>query len=259
MLSVTMDTETKSEVPERIGRKYPHAPITEAIIELRVKPSRDVDILECRTAFDSVRSQFTDAKELRMMHAEFMGGQHVGAHATQSAIGYVLRSEEFRQVITASPDKFSFSQLPPYDSWEVFCPAVRRMWDLYVAKISPEKVIRVATRFVNRIEIPLPVTDLGEYFRTAPLISPKMSQELSGAFMQLQLPQKDIDCTVLLTEALLGAGDSTVAFVLDIDIFDESREFPVNNVIWERLNQFRRRKNEIFEACITDRVRDLIS
>ena len=115
------------------------------------------------------------------MHAEISGGRHVGASATQTAAGYTFVNEERGQIVTACPDRFAFSQLPPYDSWEVFCARARQLWDIYRTETKPDKITRIATRFVNRIEIPTPVLDIAQYFRTAPMISPAMSQELSGS------------------------------------------------------------------------------
>jgi uncharacterized protein (TIGR04255 family) len=256
-MAVTSNLDNRES--RRVSRKYARAPITEAIIELRVEASPGVTAGSCKSVFESVRDRFPEMKEMLMMQGFIMGGQQVGAQASQSLAGYLFHSNELRQTVTASPDRFSFSQLSPYDSWDVFCPAAQHLWDVYNSRLKPVKIVRVATRFVNRIEIPLPLENITDYFRTAPIVSTDMSQECSGLFMQLQLPQKDIGCVVALNEAQLPAGDDTVPFILDIDIFDEAQEYSTDAVVWNRLNEFRWRKNEVFEACITDRVRKLIS
>lgn len=255
-----MEAEIKTE-PLRTSRKYAHAPITEAIIEIRVKPTSGVTGLTCKKALEAIEKDFPEATDLMQMLAEIMGGQQVGAHATQKMIGCARTSKERGQIVTAMPERFAFSQLPPYDSWEAFCPTARSLWQLYASETKPEGVTRIATRFVNRIELPLPVGELSKYFRTAPTLSPDMPQkETAGAFMQLQLPQKDLGCHVLLNLAILPPGEVTLPVILDTDVFDETQQAPVDDEsVWSRLNEFRWRKNEIFEACITDAVRGLIS
>jgi uncharacterized protein (TIGR04255 family) len=60
--------------------------------------------------------------------------------------------------------------------------------------------------------------------------------------------------------AILPPGETTLPVILDTDIFDETEQFPVDDDrVWALLAEFRWRKNEIFEACITDAVRSLIS
>lgn len=258
-----MEREVNSE-PLRVGYKYPRAPITEAIIEIRVRPNDMATAQSCRDAFESLAAEFSERKELRLMQAKISApaGQAIGAETTESVIGYSRHSKQRAQTITASIERFAFSQLPPYDSWEAFSPEARRFWTMFREATRPLKVNRVATRFVNRIEIPIPIQDIAGFFRTGPEISSDMSQELSGYFMQLQLPQQDLGCSAIVNQALLPATESnaTVApFVLDIDIFDETSDFSSEETIWNRLEEFRHRKNQIFEACITNRIRKLIS
>jgi len=250
--------ETKSGMLRR-SKKYAHAPITEAIIEVRVTPNPETTATSCKTVFQGISEQLPEMSEMLLMQAQISGGDRIGAQATQQLAGYVWNNKERGQVVTVQPDRFSYSQLAPYDRWETFCPRARDLWETYRARTSPQHVVRVATRFVNRIEIPLPITDIEDYFRTAPRISPDMSQDLSGSFMQLHLPQKNSGCIVILTQAILNPEEGIVPFILDIDVADQSSEFSTDEIIWERLEEFRWRKNDIFEACITDRVRDLIS
>jgi len=248
---------------QKTSRKYARAPITEAIIELRVQPVASFTPSSCKSVFTSVQEEFPESKELLLMRAAISGGLQVGASATQTLAGYTFVSKERGQIVTAFPEKFSFSQLPPYDRWEVFCPMARRLWGIFREQTKPEKVLRIATRFVNRIEIPMPIADIAEYFRTAPIISPEMPQTLAGYFMQLQLPQSDLVCMVTLNQALLASEDAGIApfmlDMLDIDISDERAQIQSDESVWDRLETFRWRKNQIFEACITDRVRELIS
>ncbi|HVP00548.1 MAG TPA: TIGR04255 family protein [Bryobacteraceae bacterium] len=256
-----MEAETKTEYLQRASKKYARAPITEAIIEIRVRPSSGVTGISCKEALEAIKKEYPDATDLMKMEAEIRGGPQVGALATQALNGCARRSDERRQVVTAMPDRFAFSQLQPYAAWEEFQPTAKSLWRSYALALKPEAVTRIATRFVNRIELPLPVSELGKYLLTAPTLSPMMPQkEIAGAFMQLQLPQKDLRCNVLLNLAILPPGESTFPVILDTDISDEG-EFSAleDDLVWARLEEFRWRKNEIFEACVTDEVRSLIS
>ncbi|MNC96343.1 hypothetical protein D3C83_136960 [compost metagenome] len=49
-----------------------------------------------------------------------------------------------------------------------------------------------------------------------------------------------------------------ISIVLDIDVFRLGIESWKDSEVWAFLDKLRGRKNEIFEACITDRTRELI-
>ena len=95
--------------------------------------------------------------------------------------------------------------------------------------------------------------------RTVPEISPGMSQGLSGYFMQLQLPQVDLNAMLVLNQALIPPpAPKIVSVLLDIDLYSDSDLPSDDQGLWERFEAFHDRKNKVFEASITDRVRRLI-
>jgi hypothetical protein len=99
MLTLTMmEAEIKRDALSRTSRKYAHAPITEAIIEIRVTPTARVTGLTCKKAFEAIKTDFPETTDLMQMQAEIMGGQQIGAHATQKMIGCARTSKERHQV-----------------------------------------------------------------------------------------------------------------------------------------------------------------
>jgi uncharacterized protein (TIGR04255 family) len=114
-------------------------------------------------------------------------------------------------------------------------------------------------RYINRLDLPLPLEDFKDYLRTVPEVSSDLPQGLSGLLMQLAIPQEDIGALLLLNEALLPSPDpDTVSILLDIDLFRELETSIDEEELWRTLDQFRVRKNYVFEACITERTKELI-
>lgn len=72
--------------------------------------------------------------------------------------------------------------------------------------------------------------------------------------------QEDLRGTLIVQEAVIPPLNSeTVSILLDIDLFCE-KDVPQNeDELWQLFEQLRVRKNQIFEGCITDRVRELIN
>ena len=77
--------------------------------------------------------------------------------------------------------------------------------------------------------------------------------------MQLEIPQEDIGATLVLIEALIPSSkDNFLSVLLDIDLFSNVDFASNDDKHWSLLETFRSRKNEIFEACITDKTRELL-
>jgi len=76
--------------------------------------------------------------------------------------------------------------------------------------------------------------------------------------MQLTIPQEDIKSLTLINETIIApVRRDSVSVVLDIDIF-RIVDLPTDeNDIWGYFEQLHIRKNEVFEACITDKAREL--
>jgi uncharacterized protein (TIGR04255 family) len=101
--------------------------------------------------------------------------------------------------------------------------------------------------------------DFNEYLRTVPLVSPDLPQGLNGYFMQLNIPYEDLSATLVLNQALLPpAIPDKVSVLLDIDIFRDTKISDEESFVWDFFEALHNRKNDVFEACITDKMRELI-
>lgn len=180
------------------------------------------------------------------------------ASAQQQPWGYKFISVNGKSIWQSRMDGFTFSQLAPYASWSPFRDEARRLWGRFREKTMPEAIERLAVRYINRIDVPSPGIDLKQYFRTSPEISPDLPQELSGYFMQLTLPQPDLGGAVLINQAIIPPPKpDMVSVVLDIDLFSEQNVPQSEEAIWDFFERLHVRKNEVFEACITDQTRRL--
>ena len=120
---------------------------------------------------------------------------------------------------------------------------------------------RVAVRYINRLELPLPLKDFRDYLRTVPEVSPALPQGLSTFFMQLQIPQEEIKALLILNQSLLppsepGQEQKSISLLLDIDLF-RAQELPRMKMASGSTSRSSREEKSIFEGCITDLTREL--
>lgn len=239
-------------------RNYAHPPITEAIIDLQVRGVRsDVSQSEAEALLAQTKDAFTSLTPLNQFQIGWDATTGASTHQ-QAMTGW--RYAGANSVLQVQQRGFTFSRLPPYTTWEAFQSEARKYWELASKLLSPEAVTRYAVRFVNRIVVPEVGIELSDYFALYPTIPPKIPQSVTGMFSQLQMPQADLGAAAfaVINMAMVPPDrPNTLAIVLDVDLSCAQEIEPQSDKIWDLLERFRTRKNEIFEACITDKTREL--
>lgn len=238
---------------------YPKAPITEAIIDLRVQPRADLSLTSVESVRDALLEADYPAREPMMKGTfQFNLAPIPSASSESEAWGFKFTSADGKNVWQSQTDGCAVSRLAPYDHWEPFRDEARRLWQSYKSYAAPVAATRLAVRFINRVDIPGKAVDLKTYFRTAPEISPALPQDLANFFMRLVMPQRDIQAVAFLNQTMVPpARPGVQSVVLDIDLFREEEVPQDEEAIWEYFEILRVRKNELFEACITDATREL--
>jgi uncharacterized protein (TIGR04255 family) len=242
-----------------IGRHYPRAPITEALVDLRVSFREGISLERLRDYGGKVKRAYPHEETREIFEAQF--GLQKAPSTSRQVLGYLYRSSDKLQAVQARRDGFTFSRFAPYETWEHLIAESHRLWDIFVETLRPTAVERIAVRYINQLVLPIVAgaLDFEHYLQTFPKIGEGPSPDLEQFFIRLQLPQRDIDARLILTEALLPPQvPESVGVILDIDLFREGLAFPPDSgEIWSILNAFRDRKNLYFEASITDRAREL--
>lgn len=243
---------------------YNKAPIVEAVIDIqtRFKEPLKIELLEAYQA--KIAERFPNKDPIQVLKVGFNNaGDEAGWQTDfgQSLTGLRLSTTDNSRVLQLQSSGFTYSHMPVYSSWEIFEPEARDLWKIFVETCEPEAVSRCAVRFINRINIPLEQIELSDYFHLYPNIPKDIPQNVNGMFMQLQMPQMDLGARKMAVINLAVTDPEQpgqVSVLLDFDVFCDEDFNPLSEEVWESLNQFRLRKNLLFEACITNNTRELI-
>ncbi len=241
------------------SRHYPHAPITEAIIDLRVEPVSWLCADALASVGDGEKDLYPERKPIVMGTGYLQWGEQVSATASSSPVGTRYVSTDTKVIWQARLDGFTFSRLAPYDRWESFRDEARRLWKIYRDRMQSSSIQRIAVRYINRFDIPCDRLKLKDYFRTYPEVSPDLPDDLAGLLLHLRIPQRDLLGEAMINQAIVPpTTDSVRSVVLDLDLY-RAESLPVDEEpLWRLFEDLHDRKNELFEACITDRARELI-
>lgn len=241
-------------------RHYSRAPITEAIIDLRVTLPEGFSVEQLTDIHALISDHFPTKEPIHAGSLMLQAGPNIKIDASRQHHGFLFRSEDGLRIFQATLSGFTFNRLAPYKTWEEFRGEARQLWEVYKDICKPSSVIRAAVRFINRLDLPGPALDLKDYLRTVPEVSPDLPQGLSAFFMQLQIPQEDLNCMLIINEAFAPpTSPELVSVILDFDLFREQIWQSDDEEIWRFLEQLRQRKNQAFEASITERTRELIA
>ncbi len=239
---------------------YNNSPLTEAVIDIRVTLPDGVTLDTLASLEIGQASAYPTRRDQMYVEGQFsVDPENPPASGIRTQRGFAFLSADERQIFQARLDGFTFSRLAPYENWDSFRNEARRLWEMYRSVATPKSIDRLAVRYINRLDLPMVFNDFNEYLRTVPVVSADLPQGLNGYFMQLNIPYEDLSATLILNQALLPPTiPDKVSVLLDIDIF-RNIEIPDDEVfVWDFFEALRTRKNDVFEACITERMRELI-
>jgi uncharacterized protein (TIGR04255 family) len=240
-------------------RHYDKAPIREAIIDIQIESSP-----LAMANIEGVAAPIQGYTERhRVMRGQLRGqveGETLTATAKQDQMGYAFVGGEGKHVVQFRMNGFTFSRLAPYQTWEQLRNEAKVLWESYSARVGTLSVVRVGLRYINQLDLPAPVRDLRDFVRLYPEVSADLSQQLAGFFLQVQVPQEDLGSMLILNEAMVPpARPDVVSVILDIDVFKQGIKLESDDEMWDILESLRVRKNLVFEGCITNSMRELIS
>lgn len=235
-------------------------PITEALLNIRVTLPKEVTIEQLAVFHEDIKTSFPTRKERYSGAFQIKTGVAPEIVTTSNRIdGFLFHSQEGKKIVQARLDGFTFNKLKPYSNWEDFSGEAKYLWGHYLAIAKPINVVRLALRYINRIELPLPFSDFREYVLTIPEIAPGVPNSLSGFFMQLSIPNPEINAQANIIETIERSipEKGTLPFILDIDVFQNIILESSSEQIWEILNQLRHFKNQIFLNSLTSKAKEL--
>jgi uncharacterized protein (TIGR04255 family) len=238
-------------------RHLNNAPITEAIIDFRVKLPSEFKVETFLELKKTIGDRFPEVQERNLFSSQLRikKGEPQPPSAEYNGVqGYFFRPEDNKKVAQFRIDGFTFSRIKPYTNWEEMFDEAIELWGMYRRIAQPEAVTRLAVRYINHINIPLPVDDLSKYFTASPKIPDNIQGIISGFLSKVVVYDLEMDVATNIVQALDKSAkpDKHITVVLDIDSF-KTGNFNVNNgEMWEIFANLRNIKNQVFFNSITD-------
>ena len=241
-----------------MGSKYKNPPIIEALCEFQFAPDSPWDLVKPGLVYEKVRDTFPKRRQARQLS--------VGISASREGVEQEVRTtdrvqflrEDEKALVQVGPHLLAVNHLKPYPSWQEFLPLIERGLRAYCDVVGPESIHRVGVRYINRFEVAGQRFELEDYVEFRPFVGPNLPKEHGPFIVGIQVPyegSRDI-LKIQLTSARVETLD-TAAMMLDLDYFlAKPGEIALDNVL-EWVDAAHNRIEEAFEACITDRLRQM--
>jgi uncharacterized protein (TIGR04255 family) len=240
--------------------RYTKAPIIEALIDIQLAPG-GASLKELGDLGEDLKDEYPSRVELVNVNTQLtiQNGTEISSQAQRNVIGYMWMSSDQRDAFVAKPNGFSFRRLAPYQDWGIFVQGAQKNWERFRQRNQTSGLTRVAVKYTNRFDLPMPIRDFRDYLRTCPEISTSLPQAVQQMFMQLVIPVEDIGAKAIITETIVPPViPNTCAIIFDIDIFRDHGVPQQGQELWDYFEKLRNWKNLIFDSCTTDRMKELI-
>jgi uncharacterized protein (TIGR04255 family) len=245
-------------------RPLARAPVIEALIDLRTQAPEGMSVEKLEKTLEA--QSFGYHKKGPIVRGNF--GVMINTDASPSApqmhgnsviVGVRTHSSNDKYVAQFTIDGFTLSRLAPYESWEALVQETKRVWSIYTTCVAPVRITRVATRYINNLQLPIKPGDRFERYLTGlPNMPSDYPQTISSFFQRFVVYDEQCGATAILTQALEQITEATpLPVILDIDVFRETK-FPVDSPdVWQYLAELRDLKNRCFFGALTEEAVEL--
>jgi len=240
--------------------KYlPNAPITEALIDIRAKLPSNFNVHAFKELHEDVLKDFPLMETQKEFSADFKLEKDKPSIQTKSegVRGYIYKSQDKKNIVQFRRDGFTFNRLKPYTNWGDIIDKANKLWPIYTKHSNPIKITRIATRYINKINLPHTTQDFSIYM-TSPPNNPSKEDFISGYLNRLKLFDPKHEIEVNITQSLeKGTEKEQITFLLDIDAYVNKNYDPYDPEIWDLFGNLRKKKNSVFFSSLTDNAIDL--
>jgi uncharacterized protein (TIGR04255 family) len=147
---------------------YARAPLTEAVIDLRV--TEPIGANEQEKVVQRLKKRYPNVSQLQAIHLNVdTTGSRAGIE--QHPQGFRLSTDEQSDIVLVQPQGVVVARLAPYGGWERHRAGAEFVWREWRAHTANRPIARIGVRYINRIDIPSPpgtLVDIEDYLQFSP-------------------------------------------------------------------------------------------
>jgi len=240
-------------------RHLKNAPITEALIDIRVKLPDEFEISQFEPIKKEIENQypiFEEQRSFKHSHAFKEGKPKNFSFEDMGVQGFFFKTADKIKIAQFRLDGFTFNHLKPYSDWETIFEEARRLWTLYKEITSLELITRLAVRYINHLKLPLPIDNFADFFTAPPTVPEGLPQSLIKFQSRNVIiePENQIIANITQASDEKGSDSQNLNVILDIDTLKNVNYRAENKQMWDIFENLRKMKNDIFFKSLTEKT-----
>jgi uncharacterized protein (TIGR04255 family) len=239
-------------------KAYRNPPLIEAVCDFRLMPDSPWDLTIHGLIYEKIKKSFPHKEQRLIQEVEINQGAKGIEQQVRISERSVFLTADKTIFVQVGPHLLAVNCLKPYPRWERFKPTIEEAFHALISSTEVKGLARIGHRVINHIEIPLTSLLLDDYFEFRPLLGSSLPQNMASFILGCVMPFNDNRdfCKIQLTNGIPDVSGHR-AFFLDIDYYMEKSDgIPFSHALgW--VEQAHRQVNDIFEGCITDRLREI--
>jgi uncharacterized protein (TIGR04255 family) len=237
-------------------RHYSNPPLIEALCQFQLKPSQAWDLAIPGLLYAEIKDEYPLRRQREAVEFLIRGDLQAVRQSRPPQRMQFLSSDK-RSLVQVGPDLLVINSLSPYPRWEVFRDRIIRAARSYREVLGGLDIETIALRYINRIEIGEPVALIEDYLLVMPHIPETIPQTFLGWAQTVDIPFEDRG-TLRLKTGSQEKGEGALAFILDLELTSFEVEPGTDEAkIFAWVEAAHSRIEEVFEACITEKSRQL--
>ena len=239
-----------------LEEKFRHlskAPIVEAVLDLRVACSAELDESSLQNQLKERLPDYPKHDMVQETEVQ-LSPKRTKVIKDLVHVGLKFQSEDSFYVVQFNKDSFVFSRLKPYENWKKFSQEALRLWKIYCELLKPTEIGRIGLRFINRLAVEQEQkVELADYYKRPPRPIEGLNWPLSGYLHRdvLQVLGTPYSVNVIKT---VQRTQQEAGLLLDIDVFMGKRLSFNELRISEHMNKMRWVKNKVFFSSLTEKA-----
>lgn len=238
------------------------APILEALLDLRVAPSGNLDVSDLKLFGQEVQDRFPKSQVQTHLRSQVnLDDEKIEVDSVStSTLGYAFISCDDAKIAQAQVGGFSLSKLKPYEGWNALYSEFSDLWRIYKRIANPASVARVAVRFINKIPLPMDEkVDLSDFLLFYPS-TPSQLGDISQFFTRTVVHHPSLPSVrAIVTVASDSESNDSSNIIFDIDAFSADLCLdPESDDIEQLLTDLREYKNDLFFGAISSRLERIL-
>jgi len=239
-----------------------HAPIVEAVIDIRARPASDLVESELKYQVESLLEgyEFLDSNQEFQHEFKLEQGTQPSSQIRFDWKGLRFQSGDKKHIAQFNRDGFVFSRLEPYQDWDQFYDESIRLWNVYMQAAKPTAIDRLGLRFINRVELPFGEFQFEGYMNSPPQPPEGLDIPFIGFTHQdsFTAPSHPYVINRVVTIRPPSENKGPI-LIFDIDVINTTEfELDGETELTRRFLEMRWFKNKTFFGSISDKTLQLV-